>query len=348
MLKTAVILADAPHHFSVGKPLQKLAGLTLIERQILTLAKIGFTSVVVVTGFEGEALQKYLQSTTWPITLTCLENQDWQNQIQGEFTLLQASTLYDKHLNALLKIDTPKSLQEAEEKILQSCRKSSDGFISRHVNRRISLFCTRYLMNTFVSANVMTLITSIIGFASGYFAWLATPVDFAIAGFLFNAASILDGVDGELARIRLSDSKLGQWLDTLSDNGALLAFMLGTMLGLKHRPDLGVSPVLIPSAILGLLLLLVVMAYFLVRYTNSGSLVAIKEKLEAVGKINPVVNFFISLNFLIRRDFFATVVMFVAFLDKPHWVIWGLSVSTHVAWIFLVGFLLFFRSHLKK
>lgn len=75
---------------------------------------------------------------------------------------------------------------------------------------------------------------------------------------------------------------------------------------------------------------------------------AIKEKLESVGQINPIVSFFIRLNFLIRRDFFATVVMFVAFLDKPHWVIWGLSISTHVAWSFLVGFLLFFRRHLRE
>ncbi len=88
------------------------------------------------------------------------------------------------------------------------------------------------------------------------------------------------------------------------------------------------------------------MVYFLLKYTESGSLVAIKQKLESLADLNPFVAGVIRLNFLIRRDFFATVVMFVAFCDKPHWVIAGLAVATHAAWIFLLSLLIFGRRHL--
>jgi phosphatidylglycerophosphate synthase len=37
----------------------------------------------------------------------------------------------------------------------------------------------------------------------------------------------LDGVDGELSRLRFESSKLGQWLDTISDDLAELCFLAG-------------------------------------------------------------------------------------------------------------------------
>jgi phosphatidylglycerophosphate synthase len=41
---------------------------------------------------------------------------------------------------------------------------------------------------------------------------------FALAGVMLEVNSILDSVDGELARLRFQYSKLGQWLDNLSDD----------------------------------------------------------------------------------------------------------------------------------
>lgn len=237
------------------------------------------------------------------------------------------------------KLETKKSWKLANNSLLRSCRKSTDGFISRNCNRYISLFFTRFLINAPFHANWYTLITSVIGMASGYYAWKGTGFDFIIAGILFNAASILDGVDGEMARLKFSDSKLGQWLDTFSDNSALVAFVVGTFWGLSKRTDIAYPEWLMPSAGIGLALLLFFMIIILKRYTESGSLVAIKQKLESLEGVNPFVGFVIKMNWAIRRDFFATLFMVLAFFDLPHGVVFCMALATHVAWVFLASLL---------
>ena len=45
------------------------------------------------------------------------------------------------------------------------------------------------------------------------------------------ANSILDGVDGELARVRFQQSKLGQWLDTIADDVSNALYYVGIGVG---------------------------------------------------------------------------------------------------------------------
>jgi len=47
-----------------------------------------------------------------------------------------------------------------------------------------------------------------------------------LGGFLFQLASILDGVDGEVAKFTFKVSKIGGWLDTIGDNSTLLMFLV--------------------------------------------------------------------------------------------------------------------------
>ena len=46
-----------------------------------------------------------------------------------------------------------------------------------------------------------------------------------LGGFLFQTASVMDGVDGEVAKFTLKVSKIGGWLDTISDNMTLILFV---------------------------------------------------------------------------------------------------------------------------
>src|SRR5204862_26307 len=57
----------------------------------------------------------------------------------------------------------------------------------------------------------------------------------AIAGvLLLELGSVIDGVDGELARLKYWFSRRGEWLDTISDDLANLAFIAGAAANL-HR-----------------------------------------------------------------------------------------------------------------
>jgi len=102
--------------------------------------------------------------------------------------------------------------------LLGDCRKPVDGIVSRHLNRHVSLLVSRLLVNTPITPNAMTAVTfgvALVGVAfvarGGYEATLLGAV-------LMQLNSILDGCDGELARLRFQGSKLGQWLDTLGDD----------------------------------------------------------------------------------------------------------------------------------
>jgi phosphatidylglycerophosphate synthase len=137
--------------------------------------------------------------------------------------LMQASTL---------PVGTPAEARVAERRLLESLRKPTDGVFSRYLNRRISLFLTRLLMNTGVHPNQVSLFTLALGVVAGVVCacggWLA-----ALVGVLcLEIHSIVDGVDGELARLKHLRSKLGACLDTASDDLAINSLMIGLTVNL--------------------------------------------------------------------------------------------------------------------
>lgn len=110
---------------------------------------------------------------------------------------------------------------------LNALRKPADGLVSRWLNRRVSLAITRRLAGVPVTPNQISIVTMLLGIASGV-AVAQGSYAFGVAGAaVLQLQSTLDGVDGELARLRSQCTRLGQWLDTLSDDLAEFSFMLG-------------------------------------------------------------------------------------------------------------------------
>jgi phosphatidylglycerophosphate synthase len=113
---------------------------------------------------------------------------------------------------------TSRDVAEAEAWLLRSLIKQREGFMSRHFERRISLALTRRLASTTVTPNAMTVVSAVIGLASAPF-FLSASAGWQLAGaLLFLAHSILDGCDGELARLKFLQSRRGAALDFWGDN----------------------------------------------------------------------------------------------------------------------------------
>ncbi len=107
--------------------------------------------------------------------------------------------------------------------------KETEGFMSRRVERPISLAITRRLIDTGLSPNAMTLISVAVGLAAAP-CFLVSGGQWQIVGaILFLAHSILDGCDGELARLRHQQSRLGGIMDFWGDNvvHAAIFFCMG-------------------------------------------------------------------------------------------------------------------------
>jgi len=111
----------------------------------------------------------------------------------------------------------------AETWLLRGLIKPSEGFMSRHVERRISLAVTRRLAGTWVTPNVMTIVSVAIGLLGAPFFLAADSARQLIGALLFLAHSILDGCDGELARLKFQESRAGAMFDFWGDNSVHVA-----------------------------------------------------------------------------------------------------------------------------
>lgn len=112
----------------------------------------------------------------------------------------------------------PADMAAAERWLLRGLVKDSEGFMSRHVERRISLAISRRLAATAVTPNAMTIVSVGVGLVGAAF-FLSPRASMQFAGaLLFLLHSILDGCDGELARLKFQESRFGGVLDFWGDN----------------------------------------------------------------------------------------------------------------------------------
>ena len=117
--------------------------------------------------------------------------------------------------------------------------KPTDGPVSRYLNRKVSTAITRALLATGrpPDPDIVTLITTAVAFLAAY---LVIAVGGLIAGVAIQLASIIDGVDGEIARATGRSSRAGAFLDSMMDRFADVAMIsaVGTrLLSLGCRPD---------------------------------------------------------------------------------------------------------------
>jgi 1L-myo-inositol 1-phosphate cytidylyltransferase / CDP-L-myo-inositol myo-inositolphosphotransferase len=115
-------------------------------------------------------------------------------------------------------VGTPADVGAAERRLLRSLVKDTDGFMARHVERPISLQISRRLAGTVITPNQMSLISVVVGICGGPFFLSSRPLMQTIGALLFLAHSILDGCDGELARLKFQQSRWGGVLDFWGDN----------------------------------------------------------------------------------------------------------------------------------
>jgi phosphatidylglycerophosphate synthase len=115
-------------------------------------------------------------------------------------------------------VEKPTDIPIAERRLLRALVKDSDGFMARHVERPISLQISRRLAATAITPNQMSLISIVVGVCAGPFFLSPLSSWQTVGALLFLGHSILDGCDGELARLKFQESRWGGVLDFWGDN----------------------------------------------------------------------------------------------------------------------------------
>lgn len=128
-----------------------------------------------------------------------------------------------------------------------------DGIVSRYLNRPLSRPAARALQGTAITPNAVTTFTVLLAFATG--AMIAAGWIIA-GGILIQAVSVIDGVDGELARLKSQATRFGAVFDAVTDrygDAAMLAGMTVYAVRFESHPHaefigmLAVSAALIVS-----------------------------------------------------------------------------------------------------
>ena len=122
-----------------------------------------------------------------------------------------------------IDVDTPADRRRAERMLASlAARKPLDGPVSRRINRRLSGPISLVLLRAGVSPGAATVATFFFALAAAAVLALGVvwPAALVAGGILVQLASILDGVDGEIARASLRASPFGGFLDSVLDRAA--------------------------------------------------------------------------------------------------------------------------------
>ena len=224
-------------------------------------------------------------------------------------------------------VDDLSTRAEAERRLFVSLTKSIDGPVSKHINRRFSKWVTRRIMNTSLTPNHMTTVGLIIGLLSAAVTACATQEGLwliPLGGFLYQLSSMIDGCDGEVARLKFLSSDWGEWYDTISDDVINLSYQLA--LGYALFTITGQMMWLTISAI-GVLLgtFVVIKLYQQLIREDAGTHLAISWSFED-DQTSIFQKICARCAFVARRDFYALTLMLFSFMGLGA-IKFGLSLS---------------------
>ena len=245
-----------------------------------------------------------------------------------------------------LDVDTPAMHGLAETMLYRRLTKPQDGPFARWLNRPISLRVTRWLAETPITPNQITLALLVLGLMAALLFATGGYWPMLVAAILFHAQSVLDGCDGEIARLKFMESRWGGVLDVVCDGVVTSAGLLGIGIGLARQ--LGQSV----YAYLGLACALTAlgctsMLFVLVKRSGrfSGSYQSMSPFTEnsatsphpSMGRLTRI------LDGLSRRDY-TYLVLALAVIGKLTWFLW---VTSFGLGLYLAGLLVLYAASFR-
>jgi CDP-L-myo-inositol myo-inositolphosphotransferase len=233
----------------------------------------------------------------------------------------------------ILNINTPADRWRATWTALRATGKPTDGWVSRHVNRPISRVCSYAALQLGMSASMASFFTLLVGLACAWMGSQPGRVALFVTGLLFQLASVLDGVDGEIARATLTESESGARVDTLVDQITYLVCFAGTTIGWMREGSSSVA--LACTAIVGAALIASLLrgGRFVARYADNASFVfidrSVRRAAHDTGRL-PLRAAAAAFT-LLRRDLFAVVFLGVSMTglraSLPGLILFGIVIA---------------------
>jgi 1L-myo-inositol 1-phosphate cytidylyltransferase / CDP-L-myo-inositol myo-inositolphosphotransferase len=209
-------------------------------------------------------------------------------------------------------VETLADVRRAERRLMRALVKDTDGFMARHVERPISLAISRLLAPTAITPNQMSVISVAVGLCGGPFFLSERATLQTIGALLFLAHSILDGCDGELARLKFAESRWGGVLDFWGDNVVHAVIFACMAIGWSLVAAAGWPLLLGAAAVLGTLGSAGLVYFRLMRGKDDGGASFTSVSAEPGRALS------LALDSASRRDFIY-LVLALALFGKSNW-----------------------------
>ena len=212
----------------------------------------------------------------------------------------------------------PAAMQRLTASLRKPLGREDDGLVAHFINRPISIQISRVLVNTFVTPNQITAVGLAFGLLAAALVASGDWLTMVLAGLSLQTSSLLDGVDGELARMRLTMSHSGEWFDTVCDDVINISFMLG--LGIASTTLTGHS-IYTTLGIIGATTTAITVGFFYREFIRAG--VASHnhfkwgfEKAEKTQK-SLLENAFTVFSWIAKRDFYTVLLVTLLVVGLP-------------------------------
>jgi phosphatidylglycerophosphate synthase len=201
-----------------------------------------------------------------------------------------------------------------ERTLLRGLESASDGWVDRHLNRKLSPWFSRWFLRMPLTPNQVTLIAFAIGLlAAHYFArggWLSSVV----GALLLQWSAVIDCCDGEVARLKFLESTSGYYLDIACDNMVHVAVFAGIAWSSYQELEQGY-----PLLLGGLATFGTMVAFLVVLTTRHGRSRMTSATLDRL------------LDALTNRDF-SLVLIVCALTGTLGWFLWALAIGVNLFW----------------
>ncbi len=208
-----------------------------------------------------------------------------------------------------------RSVEDAERvhaEMLAALPQATDGFFARYLDRHLSIRLSVELVRRGVAPNAITAVATAVGLLGA--ALLASSLHGlqVLGALLFVLSTILDGCDGEVARLSLRMTEFGRMLDLIGDNLVHVAvFVAIGHLALQANPGMPMQ-LAVGATLFGVVAAVVVSFRYLSWLQRSGRPAAILHRYEA----------------LLSRDW-AYLVLGLAVLGQLPLLIWGAALGSN-------------------
>ena len=227
----------------------------------------------------------------------------------------------------LERLPSPDVRADLERAFLLRLENPNDGLMDTLLNRKLSRPLTRVFLRTPLTPNQVTGLSFLVGllgagcFLLGSYGWTL------VGALLLQASTVLDCVDGEIARVKMLESPFGEWLDITLDTVVHVAIFIGVGVAVWKQIGLAAAPLLGGLLAAGALL--------------SFPLVTLAEKTEMRGRTRGGwEDAWIAklVGGLASRDY-SLLILSSVLAGKLDWFLWTAAIGAQLFWIVLLALL---------